>query len=209
MSIQFEHIKKDALTTSTWSGGTTTQLAIYPKGSVYKNRDFNWRISSATVETEVSTFTSLPGITRYITTLSGTLKLEHKNYHSVSLNPFEVDCFDGAWETTSFGQVTDFNLMLSRGTYGVLRTKKLTERADPYTIQFEKLQDIHSKRTLGLYAATAPLTATVSGRDMSSDNTFSLQTGDLLLVTADTDFNGIHIQTNHMQSYVCIIEVSC
>jgi hypothetical protein len=99
--------------------------------------------------------------------------------------------------------------MLSRETHGVLRTKKLTETPDPYTIRFEKLQDIHSKRTLGLYAATASLTATVSGTDMSFDRSFSLKAGGLLLVTADTDFSGIHIQADHTQSYVCIIEASC
>ncbi len=198
MSIQFEHIKKDTLTTRTWSGGTTTQLAIYPKGSEYSKRDFKWRVSSATVETDVSTFTSLPGILRYITTLCGTLKLEHKNYHTVTLDPFEVDRFDGAWETISYGQVTDFNLMLSRGTQGILRTKRFSGHC---AVQFEALTDLSSKRTLGIYAANAPLEASFDKWSAT------LETGELLLLTTDTDFNGIDIHTQAEHASICIIEI--
>ena len=49
----------DYLTTS-WSGGTTTQLTIAPAGAVYADRDFLWRVSSATVELDESDFTALP-----------------------------------------------------------------------------------------------------------------------------------------------------
>ena len=34
---------------SVWSGGTTTQIAIAPEGARYAERDFLWRVSSATV----------------------------------------------------------------------------------------------------------------------------------------------------------------
>ena len=50
--------------TSTWSGGTTTQLAIAPEGAVYAERSFLWRVSSATVELETSDFTPLPDYNR-------------------------------------------------------------------------------------------------------------------------------------------------
>ncbi|MFR6276263.1 MAG: HutD family protein [Blautia sp.] len=36
--------------TSVWSGGTTTQLFIYPEDGDYKEGTFQARISSATVE---------------------------------------------------------------------------------------------------------------------------------------------------------------
>ena len=45
---------------SSWSGGTTTQVGIAPAGAVYASRDFMWRVSSATVDLEVSDFTALP-----------------------------------------------------------------------------------------------------------------------------------------------------
>ena len=32
--------------TTAWSGGTTTQLAIAPKGALYAERSFLWRVSS-------------------------------------------------------------------------------------------------------------------------------------------------------------------
>lgn len=59
-----EHIKASDLITNNWSGGTTTQLAIYPKDAEYKKRNFLFRISTATVETKESEFTKLPGVSR-------------------------------------------------------------------------------------------------------------------------------------------------
>ena len=50
--------------TTQWSGGATTQLAIAPKGAVYADRDFLWRLSSATVELDESDFTPLPAYDR-------------------------------------------------------------------------------------------------------------------------------------------------
>ena len=58
--------------TSAWSGGTTTELGIGPEGSRYADREFLWRISSATVDLEESTFTALPDYDRIIMTLEGT-----------------------------------------------------------------------------------------------------------------------------------------
>ena len=59
--------KKDYKTTE-WSGGLTTELSIAPEGSVYADRDFMWRLSSATVELEERDFTSLPDYDRIIMT---------------------------------------------------------------------------------------------------------------------------------------------
>ena len=44
------HLTPADYVTTQWSGGATTQLAIAPKGAVYADRDFLWRLSSATVE---------------------------------------------------------------------------------------------------------------------------------------------------------------
>ncbi len=44
-------------------GGATTQLAIAPKGAVYADRDFLWRLSSATVELDCSTSRPCPPMT--------------------------------------------------------------------------------------------------------------------------------------------------
>lgn len=125
MNYKIDIIETDSFKTSTWTGGKTTELCIYPKDSVYKNLDFNWRLSSATVEVEHSTFTKLPSITRYICTLNGTLSIKHNNESIINLSPFQVHKFQGDLNTESFGQVTDFNLMIGPGCEGVLSSFNL------------------------------------------------------------------------------------
>ena len=100
---------------SSWSGGTTTQLAIFPPEAVYARRDFLWRISSAAVELEESDFTALPDYERLISTLAGEMLLSHNGGPELRLEPFRVHAFSGAEATHSRGRCTDFNLMLRRG----------------------------------------------------------------------------------------------
>ena len=50
--MEWKLLTKEDYVTTTWSGGTTTQLAIAPEGAVYADRDFLWRLSSAGVELE-------------------------------------------------------------------------------------------------------------------------------------------------------------
>ncbi|MDY3372637.1 MAG: HutD family protein [Terrisporobacter othiniensis] len=117
---QIKIIKKDKLSSSKWSGGTTTQLYIYPENELYENRNFTFRISSAKVDLEESTFTKLPNIKRRIMILDGKLKLIHENHHSVTLEKFQQDTFYGDWNTKSYGKVTDFNLMLNDNADGFI-----------------------------------------------------------------------------------------
>ena len=117
---QIKIIKKDKLSTSKWSGGTTTQLYIYPEDELYENRNFIFRISSAKVDLEESTFTKLPNIKRRIMILDGKLKLIHENHHSVTLEKFQQDTFYGHWNTKSYGKVIDFNLMLNENADGFI-----------------------------------------------------------------------------------------
>lgn len=120
MSCSIEIIKDNKHKTNKWSGGTTTELYIYPESSQYDNRNFKWRLSSAKVQVEKSTFTSLPGVSRLIMVLEGELILEHVGHHNAVLKVFEQDSFSGEWTTISFGKVTDFNLMTSSGYTGEL-----------------------------------------------------------------------------------------
>lgn len=120
MTYSVEMIRKAEQITSTWSGGTTTQLAIYPKLSEYKERNFKWRLSSALVEDEESTFTKLPDIYRHIMIIKGEMRLIHEGQREVLLKPFMQDSFSGNWTTRSVGRVRDFNLMLGKGSKGEL-----------------------------------------------------------------------------------------
>lgn len=100
---------------SRWSGGTTTQLAIYPAQAVYAERDFIWRLSSAVVELPESDFTLLPDYDRILMILDGELELSHDGGEMYTLHALEQTSFDGASHTFSRGQVTDFNLMMRKG----------------------------------------------------------------------------------------------
>jgi environmental stress-induced protein Ves len=106
-----EHIKAADLTTHNWSGGTTTQLVIYPKDSDYKKQNFQFRISTATVEADESDFTKLSGVSRKLMILNGEIDIEHKGKYSKNIKKFDQDEFSGDWETKSYGKATDFNLM--------------------------------------------------------------------------------------------------
>lgn len=99
--------------TSVWAGGVTTELWLWPDSGDYASRNFQVRISSATVRLEESDFTALPGIVRYITPLSGGFTLSHPDGRTVTMAPLdEPYCFDGGVATHCSGKATDFNLML-------------------------------------------------------------------------------------------------
>ena len=71
------------------SGGTTTQLFIYSWNETYSNLQFDFRISTATVEVETSIFTQLPGVRRTLMVLDGTMELHHQHHHT---NNFKIWC---------------------------------------------------------------------------------------------------------------------
>ena len=106
--------KADYVTTS-WSGGTTTQLAIAPEGAVYADRDFLWRLSSATVELDHSDFTPLPDYNRFLSVLEGGIQLKIDADEPVPVSPGKVVAFDGGVPVESWGQCVDFNLMVRKG----------------------------------------------------------------------------------------------
>ena len=108
-------IRKEDLTTATWSGGTTTQIAISPEGAVYADRDFDWRLSTAEVNDEKSTFTPLPDYNRFLTIRKGEVKLKHDDGEWYTIGEGDVAEFDGGSITESEGRVTDFNLMVRKG----------------------------------------------------------------------------------------------
>lgn len=126
-----KHLSEDDYKVSTWSGGKTTELAIAPEGAVYADRDFLWRLSSATVDLDESDFTELPDYDRLITPLDGVMTLTHNGGEPIELNPGDVDGFDGAWHTHSVGRCTDFNLMLRKGQCDGQITVLMPNAIDP------------------------------------------------------------------------------
>ena len=97
-----------------WAGGTTTQLAIFPEASDYKDHDFLWRVSASSVDLEESEFTMLPGIERMITPIEGSLTLVHDDGPAQKVEPLQVHTFDGGAKTLAIGSGTVFNLMINK-----------------------------------------------------------------------------------------------
>jgi len=113
--------RRNDMNASKWSGGSTVQLFIYPANASYTARDFEIRISSATVEDESSVFTLLPGYHRLLMPLDAPLHLVYKDHGEHRASPFEVAEFEGEWHTTSFGICTDLGIMLAKGWQGSMK----------------------------------------------------------------------------------------
>ena len=181
MVYAVELVRRDRQQVSTWSGGTTTEIAIYPRDAVYSCRDFVWRISSARISSEESEFTSLPGIWRLIMVLEGDMTLEHEHHHSVRLQPLEQDAFAGDWTTRSTGMARDFNIMLSGACSGRMQAVSVQGQSSlaipDVTVQ---TCDEGKKAVHIVYGVDG---AIVVGAD--SDETWKMDAGDALLLTTD------------------------
>jgi uncharacterized protein len=154
-----ELIRKKDLTTSQWSGGSTTQLYIYPKQADYQKLDFDFRLSSARVEVEESTFTKLESISRFIMILEGETLLSHKQRDTVHLKKFDIDFFEGNWDTTSRGKVVDFNLMLNQNYEGHL--KHLSLKKD----QAQHIEAVYMEGFLNIYLFQGQISTNQKGKD--------------------------------------------
>jgi len=177
-----EHIKASDLETNNWSGGTTTQLAIYPKDADYKKLNFQFRISTASVECEESTFTKLPGISRKLMILNGEIKIEHKNQYLKNLKKFEQDEFSGDWDTISYGKAIDFNLMTTENTYGEIEAISINKATDLY---INKNIDCYS-----LYLFSGKMNISIN------DKNIEIEKGDIILLFPNNNEQNIKINTN-------------
>ncbi|WP_158963314.1 HutD family protein [Myroides fluvii] len=109
MHIEFR--SKESVTASQWTGGQTRAYTIYPQEAVYGDRNFAFRISSATIETIPSEFTKFEGYHRYLAMLDGKLQLTINGVDKQYEN-HELFAFKSTDTITSYTQGTDFNLML-------------------------------------------------------------------------------------------------
>lgn len=138
MTTACQFIRRDEQTTTTWSGGTTSQIAIYPQDAKYRDKNFIWRLSTATVDIEESTFTPLPGLSRVLMMMEGNMTLLHEGHHRADLRPFEYDRFSGNWTTRSIGRGRDFNLMHAEGCHGELQIITLGHQDEYYEYLAER-----------------------------------------------------------------------
>ena len=167
--MEWTLLTKEDYVTTTWSGGTTTQLAIAPEGAVYADRDFLWRFSSAGVELEHSDFTPLPDYNRLIATLKGGLDMKVGEGERFSLVPYQLYSFDGGVPVESWGQCTDFNLMLRKGQCeGTLQALTLAAGADlSWTAPVSAPQSF-SNRALAIYCGEGEVTLPEEGKTVKA-----------------------------------------
>ena len=168
--MQLTKLNASHMSCSRWSGGTTTQIAICPAEAIYAERNFIWRLSSAVVELPESDFTPLPDYDRILMILDGELALSHDGGQEYTLRTLEQTSFDGASHTFSRGQVTDFNLMMRKGSCrGQVESIRLNSE------MVELLPQDHD--TALYYCVSGEATVTLSGTAGET-----LSAGDALLI---------------------------
>ena len=117
--LKITDIAQNAMRTARWSGGTTSEIFLYPRTASYAERNFIFRISTARVELDESDFTPLAGFERLIAAVDGELLLLHDEdgaERRVLLEPRRsVHRFDGGTKTRSIGRARDLNLILKKG----------------------------------------------------------------------------------------------
>jgi len=113
-------IRKDDVITSKWAGGESRQYFIYPLNSSYSDRNFSFRLSMAeSYSEEEAKYSNLENYTRHLIMLEGKAHVFHKDHYDLLMEPYKhIDVFDGGWESSAAGKVTDFNMMLSKDFHG-------------------------------------------------------------------------------------------
>lgn len=191
--MKIQVTKKQELTTTLWSGGTTTELYIAPKAASYSARNFNVRVSTATVDCEKSIFTPLPGYTRKLMILDGQIIISHKNRYSTKLLPGQIELFDGGWETSSNGRCVDFNVM-TKGKQSRLFQKHLDVNTD-----FELVPQF-SCSVLVIYVHSGMILI------QEPKNNTTITTGDVIICKQD-DLVGLSIRSKD-EAILVITEIT-
>ncbi len=133
-------VKWSDFKTSTWSGGTTSEIIIVPEGAEVGKRNFNLRISTATCDLDESVFSDYTGYKRYIAPVDGELVLDVEG-SEIKLNPYEVYEFNGSDAVTGYSKVRDYNLIFKEGLDALMESfvlrdiKVLTLTSKNYLIQ--------------------------------------------------------------------------
>lgn len=173
-------IKKEDFISNKWDGGETSQLIIYPKEASLGDRNFLWRISSATFTSTESKFSDFTGYQRYILPLEGNLSLLHQGLYSRDLDRYEVEYFDGSWSTYSKNSLDcrDYNFIIKSGTPGKLQ---ILSKDDEYIIKGAKYITLFSTENF-----TIELSDIEEKRDIEGFSLYTLETKDKALRIINT-----------------------
>ncbi len=188
--MNFKILSKQEQISTKWSGGTTTQLAIFPEIATYRELNFLFRISTAKTETEESEFTNLPGISRTIMVLDGNLLLNHQGHYSKTLQKFDTDIFDGSWKTSSKGKVTDFNLMTAGRATGKLFSRIIPANQTLTESLFETFDFV------GFYLVCGEIEVGYKGRK------FRLGKDDFMILNHEKDFSQFAVKAHEYSELI-------
>ena len=169
-------LKSNDFKVSDWSGGKTKQLYLSPPTGHYGKREFDYRLSTATVELAESQFSDLSGFHRILMSLDHALHLHNASRQEETvLAPFTPYFFEGSDSITSRGTCTDFNLIYSDHYQGqMLAISDREELSQDEAIQF-------------IYALSNLM---VTGTNLPSLN---LETGQLLIVEKEAQETELQI----------------
>ena len=127
---------------STWKGGKTTQLCIVPENASLQERNFDLRISSATIDLERSEFSDFRGYRRYLMKLEGdiTLLIDDKTINIKRDEAFE---FMGDEKVISISKEPsrDFNVIIKKdkkADISIKENEKLNTNKGEYIFSLEK-----------------------------------------------------------------------
>lgn len=160
---------KNMQKTTAWSGGTTTQLMIWPLDASYGDRNFDFRFSTATVEVEESLFSDLTGYNRYLMTLDSPLTVWEDDFPPFKLLPLSLYTFSGAAKVRTHGKATDYNLMVKPTFSAQLNVLQLTPG--------ENLAKLTND--LGIFCLSGSSTI------KSEKSTYTLAAGDFIFISRD------------------------
>ncbi|MET1250159.1 HutD family protein [Sporolactobacillus sp. STCC-11] len=184
--------RTDAYSKSFWSGGETTEIFIYPENGDYQLREFDFRISSATVTQGESLFSNLPGFYRFLMPISGSIEL---NFNGSSTNKnlslFELADFDGGITTKSYGKCRDFNLMINK-EHG-------------WSGQVELITESSIKQENKLFTGYFALEGKVKLENSTDGLSLVLNKGDFLMIKSRSDFE---MSLSSLQSKLKLIKVT-
>ncbi|HUH25006.1 MAG TPA: HutD family protein [Flavobacterium sp.] len=111
--MQTTIIRKESIKPNTWDGGETFEYFIYPPTASYANRDFLFRISSASITKIPSNFTKFDNYQRFLVMLDNDLEINRNGQKEVYTQD-KVFKFASNDDITSYSLGNDFNLMVGK-----------------------------------------------------------------------------------------------
>ena len=183
--MNIQKISEKDLVHSTWAGGTTTQVYISPENSVFTERKFDFRISSAVIAIEESDFTPFPGFSRILMVLEGELEIFHEGQFSKVLQPFESYHFSGDWKTSAKGKVIDFNLIMGEGISGEMNYICLKENSVEHVILHNDTSS--SALTVGYYLVSGGIQIHLNQEE------YELEKGGMILIESNFELDKIGV----------------